>query len=81
MGIEYKIRFSVPATYSDANVRKKLPPSFDEKVKAESYSYALEPDGFYFLDTLANINTSSLAFRRLVDEALLHSESVEVIEL
>jgi hypothetical protein len=81
MGKEYKIKFQVPSDYSPANLFKKMPSPIHRQTMTEIYNYRIERDGFYFLDSLVNNEAASIAFRQFVDEALKHSESVEIIEL
>jgi len=57
-----------------------LPNPIDAKEFAEIYNYAIEPDGFYFVNHLVNQEVASIALRRFIDEALGHSPSVEIGE-
>jgi hypothetical protein len=81
MGKEYKIKFDVPPNYNPANLFKKIPGPIHRQTMTEIYNYKIEKDGFYFLDSLVDHNVASVAFRRFVDEALKHSESIEILEL
>jgi len=81
VGIEYKIKFLVPPGYDPGNLFKKLPNPIHRPTMTEIYSYGIEKDGFYFLDALVDKQVASIAFRMFVDEALLHAESIEIIEL
>lgn len=78
MGIEYKIRFELPRHYDRSVVETKLPDATG--AAGAIYDYAVEPDGFYFIDHLAAPEIAAVAFRRLVDEALLHSDLVQILE-
>jgi hypothetical protein len=80
VGIEYKIKFLVPPRYDPGNLFKKLPSPIHRPTMTEIYNYAIEKDGFYFLDSLIDKQVASIAFRMFVDEALLHAESIEIIE-
>lgn len=46
----------------------------------EIYDYAIEADGFYFVDHLADREVAAVALRSLLDEALGLADSVEVVE-
>lgn len=80
MGIEYRIKFAVPAGYDPSALFKKLPGSIEPPSMAEIYSYSMEQEGFYFVDHLVNPGVASLALRRFIDEALRHGERVEIVE-
>lgn len=80
MGIEYRIKFAVPADYDPGLLFQKLPSPINRAPMAEIYNYAIEADGFYFVDHLANREVASVAFRLFVDEALRIAGSVEVTE-
>ncbi len=81
MGIEYKIKFTVPDGFNPSALFEKLPSPIARDRLAEIYNYSIEPDGFYFVDHLVNEEVASLALRRFLDEALCHGQSVEVVEL
>jgi hypothetical protein len=80
MGFEYKIRFTVPPSLSPDALTKRLPDPVVPSSSWPAYDYKLEPDGFYFLDH-GKSDVASIAFRRLVDEALRHSQQVTIEEL
>lgn len=80
MGIEYKIKFSIPADYDPSALFKKIPDPIERPSMEEIYNYSVEQDGFYFVDHLVNPAVASLALRRFIDEALLHGERVEIVE-
>lgn len=80
MGMEYKIKFTVPANYDPSLFAKKLPSPIDLPSMAEIYSYSLEQDGFYFVDHLVNRPIASMALRIVIDEALSHAAHIEVFE-
>jgi len=80
MGVEYKIKFKVPDGYDASRLFDQLPPPFERGKMVEIYNYSVESDGFYFIDHMVNVNISSLAFRRFVDEALRLSQAVEIVE-
>ena len=52
MGIEYQIKFAVPAGYDPSALIKKLPDAIERPSMKDIYSYAVEPAGFYFVDHL-----------------------------
>jgi hypothetical protein len=80
MGIEYRIKFAVPPGYSPEGLLRKLPSPINRETMQEIYAYTIEEDGFYFLDSLVDREVASVALRVLVDEALSHSQSVQVDE-
>jgi hypothetical protein len=71
MGFEYKIAFRVP---DDAEVELLLD-RLRENWPSDQFSVTLESDGFYFCDHTKS-DQSCIAFRRLIDEALIYSEVV-----
>lgn len=77
MGIEYKILFKIPSGYDPSNLSMTLPA---QNSAQEAFSYALEQDGFYFIDHLVDKPLASLALRRLIDEALKVSDSIKITE-
>jgi hypothetical protein len=80
MGIEYKIKFAVPADYSPKVLLGRLPSSSDGRAIAEIYGYAVEADGFYFIDHLVDRAVAAVALRCLIDEALRFAQSIEIDE-
>jgi hypothetical protein len=80
MGHEYKIKFNVPKGYDPSALFKKLPSPIQSNLTREIYNYAIEKDGFYFIDHLVNHQVASVALRLFIDEALLHSETVMLLE-
>jgi hypothetical protein len=80
MGIEYKIRFQVPTDYDSTRLFDKLPSPIHLQTMTEIYNYSIESGGFYFIDHLVDRNVASMALRLFIDEALLNSDSVEIIE-
>jgi hypothetical protein len=81
MGIEYKIQFIVPESYDPSSLLQGLPSPVAQKKMLEIYNYAIEPDGFYFIDHLVDKQTSSVALRAFIDAALSVSESIRITEL
>ena len=81
MGIEYKIKFTVPQGYDPSVLFKNLPNPIQKGQMMEIYNYKVESDGFYFVDHLVNPGVASLALRRFIDEALSFSDSVQIYEL
>nr|WP_297354122.1 hypothetical protein [uncultured Caldimonas sp.] len=69
MGIEYRIKFAIPADYDAGLVFQKLPSPINRAPMAEIYNYAIGADGFYFVDHLVNREVAAVAFRQFVDEA------------
>ena len=45
------------------------------------YDFALEADGFYFIDHMGDATTVALALRVLIDEGLRHGTAVQISEL
>ena len=80
MGIEYKIKFNVPTGYDSSALFKKLPSPIDKASMTEIYNFKIEQDGFYFVDHLVNDQVASIAFKRFVNEALMHGGSVQIVE-
>jgi hypothetical protein len=74
MGREYKIKFAVPADYEQTNLLRRLP----SPATTESYSYAIEADGFHFVDYLVDREVAAVALQVLLDEALGIADPVEV---
>jgi hypothetical protein len=81
MGVEYKIKFVVPADFNSSALFANLPSPIAQKRMEEIYNYAIEPDGFYFVDRLVNRDVASIALRRFIDEALTHASSVQITKL
>ena len=80
MGREYKIKFSVPGDYDPAALQRKLPSTIHSAAAGDSYRYAIEPDGFYFIDHLVDRTVAAVALQCLIDEALGHTNVVELTE-
>jgi hypothetical protein len=80
MGIEYKIKFVLPENFSPTGLFKKLPSPIARGPMAEIYNYAIEPEGFYFVDNLVNREVAAVALRMFIDEALSHSQVVQILE-
>lgn len=80
MGIEYRIKFNVPGNFNPSALFKKLPNPIAHGQRAEIYNYAIEPDGFYFVDHLVNKDVAAVALRLFIDEALAHSETIQILE-
>ena len=80
MGREYKIKFVVPVGYEPASLFRSLPSPIDRKAVTEIYNYAIEADGFYFVDHLVDREVAAVALRSVLDEALGLADSVEIIE-
>lgn len=80
MGIEYMIKVRLPENYDPTNFLNMLPSPIDKNRRGEIYNYKIESDGFYFIDHLVNNEVASTAFRAFINEALLHSDTVEVLE-
>lgn len=81
MGIEYRIEFAVPENYAPDVFLRHLPSPISRPKMYEIYSYAIEPWGFYFIDHVVDQETSSLALRLFLDEALAVSDSVRISTL
>lgn len=80
MGREYKIKFSVPGNYDATALQRKLPSPGNSAATADSYQYAIEPDGFYFVDHLVDRTVAAVALQCLIDEALGLTDAVELTE-
>jgi hypothetical protein len=78
MGNEYKIKFPVPANFDPARLFQQLPSPIERGAMKEIYNYAVEADGFYFVDRGVNPKISAIAFRCFIDEALRATGSVEI---
>lgn len=77
---EYKIKFAVPVGYEPASLFRRLPSPIDRQSMAEIYNYAVETDGFYFVDNLVDREVAAVALRNFLDEALGLAHSVEIVE-
>ena len=80
MGIEYKIKFSVPQDYDSSALLNHLPSPIHRATMTEIYNYKVEPDGFYFIDHLVDEKVASVAFKRFVDEALRYGSSIAIVK-
>jgi len=80
MGIEYKIKFSIPRDYDPSALFNKLPSPIDRATMTEIYNYKIDEDGFYFVDHLVDDKVASVAFRRFINEALSYGNPVEIVE-
>jgi hypothetical protein len=80
MGYEYKIRFAVPPDLTAENMVRQLPDPNTRGSEWPEYAVKLDMDGYYFLDN-GRSDVAAIAFKRLVDEALRHSDQVVVEEL
>ncbi|EHN65239.1 MULTISPECIES: hypothetical protein [Comamonas] len=81
MGREYKIKCVVPDNYDPTALLRRLPNPSNPEVLGEVYNYAIEPDGFYFIDHLADRTVAAVALQSLLDEALRFNDAVELIQL
>ena len=96
MGIEYKIVCDPKAVSRFDEFLRRQPffESYDVErrlynlripgvPKSENFpdGYAsIEPDGIYFCDNLTNPDAAARILRRLIDQALLHSDRITVHE-
>ncbi|WP_090437500.1 hypothetical protein [Duganella sp. CF458] len=80
MGTEYKIKFAMPPDFNPSALLRKLPSPIERLAMVEIYNYAVESDGFYFVDHLVNREVASVALRLFIDEALTYSASIQIIE-
>ena len=80
MGIEYKIKFSVPQDYDSSALLNHLPSPIHRATMTDIYNYKVEPDGFYFIDHLVDEKVASVAFKRFVDEALRYGSSIAIVK-
>ena len=81
MGIEYKIHFPVPQGFDTQAVQRRLPVVQTAPGQMPDYDFALEADGFYFIDHMGDAATVARAMRVLIDEALSVSPSIHISEL
>jgi hypothetical protein len=81
MGREYKITFPVPGDYDPSALLRKLPNPMHPEALCETYSYAVEPDGFYFVDHLVDRTVAAVALQGLLDEALQCTDVIELTQL
>ena len=81
MGVEYKIRFSVPSDGSLDRVLAQLPDASIEDSSWTEFDVKVEADGIYFCDNLGRPEVAAIAFKRLVDTALGNSDEVVIEEL
>lgn len=81
MGREYKIKCVVPDNYDPSALLRRLPNPSNPEVLGEVYSYVIEPDGFYFIDHLADRTVAAVALQSLLDEALRFNDAVELTQL
>lgn len=63
VGIEYKIKFVMPMNFAPSALLGKLPSPIERSAMAEIYNYAVESDGFYFVDHLVKREIASEVFR------------------
>ncbi len=80
MGREYKIKFAVPVDYDPAPLFRRLPSPIGRQAMTEIYNYAIEADGFYFVDHLVDRNVAAVALQAFLDEALVFGHVIEIIE-
>jgi hypothetical protein len=76
----YKIKWSQPRDYDPSLVLRGLPSPIAPGLR-EIYNYAVEPDGFHFVDRGVDPATAGVAFKRFVDEALDNDGEVSILEL
>lgn len=81
MGREYKITFPVPGDYDPRALLRKLPNPMHPEALCETYSYAVEPDGFYFVDHLVDRTVAAVALQGFLDEALQCTDVIELTQL
>lgn len=81
MGLEYKIKFSVPSSYDPAALLRKLPNVVNRELMCDAYGFAVDPDGFYFIDHLVDRTVAAVALQSLLDEALRFTDSIELTQL
>ena len=62
MGIEYKIKFSVPQDYDSSALLNHLPSPIHRATMTEIYNYKVEQYGFYFIDHLVDEKVAAVAF-------------------
>ncbi len=80
MKMEYKITWQMPEEYDPSTVLRKLPSPISTRM-AEIYNYSVKKDGFYFLDNLIDQSVAGHAMKLFVDEALAHTDEVNIRKL
>ena len=78
MGFEYVVRCDLPADYDLEEFVSKLDNPVDSR-GWPAFNVSIQSDGFYFCDN-GRSDQSAVAFRNIVDEALLRSGKVIVEE-
>ncbi len=78
---EYKIEWQMPNNYEPCDFLETLPSPISTEM-TEIYNYAVEDDGFYFLDNnLVEQTVASHAMKLFIDEALKHVDKVTIQKL
>ena len=80
MAIEYKIKWQKPKDYHPVDLMKALPSPISRQM-TEIYNYSIVEDGFFFVDNLEDERVAGHAFKLFLDEALTHTNQVEVQKL
>jgi hypothetical protein len=80
MAVEYKIKWKKPTNYKPVALMRSLPSPISRQM-TEIYNYSLDDDGFYFRDNLVDEQVAGHAFKLFLDEALAHTNQVEVHKL
>lgn len=75
MGFEYKLAFQIADPTEVESFLDRLRAELAEAGDAGHFTVSLEPDGFYFCDHTKSAG-SSVVFRKLIDEALMHSKVI-----
>lgn len=79
MGIEYKIYFKIPENYEIGMIRDHLINPKDENGRP-AFILELTENGFYFCDNCWSKQAGN-AFKNVINEALMYSDSVKIENL
>ncbi|MES2705336.1 MAG: hypothetical protein V4726_01920 [Verrucomicrobiota bacterium] len=80
MGREYKILCKPMGGADLQHLLLQLPPPFKRSQMVEIYNYAVQDDGYYFIDHLVDRKVAASGFQIFLDAALSNNEAVTVIE-
>jgi hypothetical protein len=79
MGLEYRIKCTLPPGFDCSGVLGKLPSPISSQM-TEIYNYKVHEDGFYVVDNLVDKAVASYALRLFIDEALKVATDVVIYE-
>ena len=78
MGIEYNIKFNIPANFDFDKFKTKLNNPVENNWPA--FNLDMNESGFYFCDHTGQQEVAALALRKIIDEALSYSQSITIEE-